>query len=94
MALYARLDRAAVEGLARQFGIDDIVAFSVMDGGLENTNYCLETNSEKYILTLFDQKSLKHATDLASLLLYLTDHGIRTSRVVVPSQCRLVIRED
>jgi len=91
MALYARLDRAAVEGLARQFGIDDIAAFSVMDGGRENTNYCLETNSGKYILTLFDQKSLKHATNLASLLVYLTDHGIRTSRVVVPPKEPIVL---
>jgi homoserine kinase type II len=91
MALYARLDRAAVEGLARQYGIDDIAAFSVMDGGRENTNYCLETNSGKYILTLFDQKSLKHATDLASLLVYLTDHGIRTSPVVVPPKEPIVV---
>jgi len=91
MALYARLDRAAVEGLARQYGVDDIAAFSVMDGGRENTNYCLETNSGKYILTLFDQKSLKHATDLASLLVYLTDHGIRTSRVVVPPKEPIVV---
>ena len=91
MALYARLDRAAVEGLARQFGIDEIAAFSVMDGGRENTNYCLETNSGKYILTLFDQKSLKHATDLASLLVCLTDHGIRTSRVVVPPKEPIVL---
>ena len=47
MALYARLDRAAVEGLARRFGIDDITAFSVLDGGSENSNYCVETKSGK-----------------------------------------------
>ncbi len=55
MALYARLDRSAVEGLARRFGIDDITAFSVMDGGRENTSYCIETSSGKYVLTLCDQ---------------------------------------
>jgi homoserine kinase type II len=94
MALYARLDRAAVEGLARRFGVDDITTFSVMDGGSENTNYCIETNSGKYVLTLCDQKSLKHATNLASLLVHLTDHGIRTSRVVVPPKESVVILHD
>ena len=94
MALYARLDRAAVEGLARRFGIDDITAFSVLDGGSENSNYCLETNSAKYVLTLCDQKSLNHATNLANLLVYLTDHGIRTSRVVVPPKEPIVILHD
>ena len=94
MALYARLDRAAVEGLARRFGIDDIAAFSVMDGGSENTNYCLETDSGRYVLTLCDQKSLKQATNLASLLVYLTDHGIRTSRVVVPPKESIVLLHD
>ncbi len=94
MALYARLDRSAVEGLTRRFGIGDITAFSVMDGGNENTNYCLETNSGKYVLTLCDQKSLKQAINLANLLVYLTDHGVRTSRVVVPPKGPIVILHD
>ena len=94
MGLYAHLDRAAVESLARRFGIDDVTAFSVMDGGSENTNYCVETNSGKYVLTLCDQKSLQHATNLANLLGYLTEQGIRTSRVVVPPKGPVVILHD
>jgi len=94
MALYARLDRAAIEGLARRFGVDDITKFSVMDGGRENTNYCIETNSGKYVLTLCDQKSLTHATNLASLLVHLTDHGIRTSKIIAPPEGPAVILHD
>ena len=62
-----------------------------MDGGRENTSYCVETSAGRYVLTLWDQKSLKHATDLARLLVYLTDHGIRTSRVVAPSKGPIVV---
>ena len=91
MALYAQLDRSAVEGLARRFGIGDITAFSVMDGGRENTNYCVETSSARYVLTLWDQKSLQQATNLATLLVYLADRGIRTSRVVVPPNEPIVV---
>jgi len=94
MALYARLDMAAVEGLVRRFGIEDVTAFSVMDGGSENTNYCVETNSGKYVLTICDRKSLKHATNLANLLIYLTDRGIRTSRLVKPLEGPIVILHD
>lgn len=94
MVLYARLDMTAVEGLARRFGIEDVTGFSVMDGGSENTNYCIETHSGKYVLTLCDQKSLQHVTNLANLLVYLTDHGIRTSRVVVPLEGPIVILHD
>ena len=91
MALYDRLDRSAVDGLAHRFGIGDIITFSVMDGGLENTSYCVETSSGRYVLTLWDQKSPKHATNLATLLMYLTDRGIRTSRVVVPPNEPIVV---
>ncbi len=91
MVLYAQLDRSAVEGLTRRFGIGGITAFSVMDGGRENTSYCVETSSERYVLTRFDQKSLKHATNLANLLVYLTDQGIRTSRIVVPPNEPIVV---
>ena len=94
MALYARLDSSAVEALARRFGIDDITAFSVLAGGMENTSYYIETSAAKYVLTLWDQKSLRHATNLANLLLYLTDQGIRTSRVVVPPKEAIVVLYD
>ena len=94
MAQYARLDRRVVERLASRFGIDEITAVSVMDGGRENTNYRIVTSSGKYVLTLCDQKSLEHATNLASLLVYLTDHGIRTSRVIVPPDGPMVVLHD
>ena len=94
MALYAQLDRSAVEVLARRFGISDITAFFVMDGGRENTSYCVETSSGRYVLTHFDQKSLKYATNLANLLVYLIDQGIRTSRVVVPPKEPIVLLHD
>ena len=91
MVLYARLDRSVVEGLARRFGISDITAFSVIDGGSENTSYFVETSSERYVLTIFNQQSLKEVTNLASLLVYLTDQGIRTSQVVVPPREPIVV---
>ncbi len=91
MALYNCLDRSAVEGLTRRFGIGDITDISVIDGGRENTNYCVETSSGRYVLTLWDQKSLQQATNLANLLVYLTDQGFRTSRVVVPPKEPIVV---
>jgi len=91
MALYNCLDRSAVEDLTRRFGIGGITDISVIDGGAENTRYCVETSSGRYVLTICDQQSLKEVTDLANLLVYLTDHGIRTSRVVVPPKEPIVI---
>jgi homoserine kinase type II len=94
MALHARIDRSAVESLARRFGIGDITALSVMDGGHENTSYCVETSSGRYVLTVSDQKSLRHVTNLANLLVYLTEQGIRTSQVVVPPKGPVVVLHD
>ncbi len=94
MALYGRLDRTTIEDFAQRFGIGDIMTFFVMDGGLENTSYCIETSSGRYVLTLWDQKSLRHATNLATLLMYLTDRGIRTSQVVVPPDGPAVVLHD
>jgi len=91
MALYNCLDRSAVEGLTRRFGIGDITAFSVIDGGAENTSHFVATSSGRYVLTICDQQSLREVTDLANLLVYLTDQGIRTSRVVVPPTEPIVI---
>ena len=84
MAIYARLDRNTVEALASQFGIEGVTAFSNMEGGLENTSYRVETKSEKYVLTLCDQKTFAQASNLVNLLAHLTEHDVCTSRVVVP----------
>ena len=91
MALYNCLDRSAVEGLSRRFGVGDITDISVIDGGHENTSYCVETSSGRYVLTICDQQSLKEVTDLANLLVYLSDQGFHTSRVVVPPKEPIVI---
>jgi len=94
MALYSDLDMTAIKGLVSRFGIQEVTGYSLIDGGNENTSYCLETPGQKYVLTLCDQKSLLQATNLASLLVYLTDHGIRTSRVVVPTEGGVVLLQD
>jgi len=91
MALYNCLDRSAVEGLIRRFGIGDITDISVIHGGSENTSYCVETRLGRYVLTICDQQSLSEVTNLANLLIYLSDQGFRTSRVVVPPKEPIVI---
>lgn len=94
MAHYAGLGSNAVEALARRYGIGKPTAFAVMDGGLENSSYCVETASGKYVLTIWDQKSLEQVTKLAKLLVYLTNSGICTSQVVAPPEQSLVMLHD
>ncbi len=94
MAHYACLDSREVTSLARRFGVGNVSAFSIMEGGLENTSYRVETSSGRYVLTLWDQKSLQHATNLAHLLMHLADQGLRTTRVVVPPNDSVVILHD
>ena len=91
MALHNCLDRSEIEGLTRRFGVGDVTDISVIDGGHENTSYRIETRSARYVLTICDQQSLREVTILANLLIYLTDHGIHTSRVVVPPKEPIVL---
>jgi homoserine kinase type II len=94
MAHYACLDSREVTSLTRRFGVGNVTAFSIMEGGLENTSYRVETSSGRYVLTLWDQKSLQQATDLAHLLMHLADHGLRTTRAVVPPNDPVVFLHD
>ena len=84
MAFHACLDNASVAALVARFGIDGMTACPVIDGGNENTSYRIEASSGRFVLTIWDQKSLTQATNLANLLVYLTGKGMRTSRVVIP----------
>ena len=51
MAVYALLDRTAIEDLAHRFGIDDMTDLRAMEGDSEKTHHGIEESSRAYFMT-------------------------------------------
>ena len=56
MAVYTHVDEPALRSLLAFYDIGDLVSFSGIAEGVENTNYAVETTRGKFILTLFEKR--------------------------------------
>ena len=60
MAVYTSIDREALDGFLRPFGIGPLLSLTPIAAGTENTNYLLQTSTGKFILTLFEARTRVH----------------------------------
>ena len=62
MAVYTTLTNKDILLLSNNYQIDKVIKFEGIKKGIENTNYFLKTNKEKFILTIFEKRV--HKKDL------------------------------
>ena len=79
---YTVLDDLAVNQIMAQYGIKEVSSFKILSGGSENTNYLIRSNSEKFVLTICEQKSSESAMELVRLLETLAANKFETSKVI------------
>ena len=82
MDQYISLSASEIETILANYSINDISSFEVLRGGSENTNYLINANNKKYVLTIFEQKSAKKARELAYLLEHLEKNNFETSKII------------
>lgn len=82
MIQYTSLTMHEVEAILANFSIKNINSFKVLSGGSENTNYVINVENDKYVLTICEQKSDKKARELAHLLEHLEKHHFETSKII------------
>ncbi|HNI36753.1 MAG TPA: phosphotransferase, partial [Pseudomonadales bacterium] len=71
MAFYTELDQQELLALLRDYGIDALTACTGASDGIENTTYFLESNAQKWILTLFEEISAEELPFFVRLMDWL-----------------------
>jgi homoserine kinase type II len=59
MAVYTKINNKDILFLSTKFNLGKIIRYHGIKQGIENTNYLLETNNKKYILTIFEKRTQK-----------------------------------
>lgn len=90
MAQYTSLTRHEIETISVNFSINNIYSFKVLSGGSENTNYLINAENGKYVLTICELKSEKKARELAHLLEHLEKHHFETSKIILNTNNELL----
>ena len=59
MAVYTKINSKDLLSLSRDYKLGKIIKSEGIKKGIENTNYLLKTNTNKFILSIFDKRVLK-----------------------------------
>lgn len=81
MAVYTHVDRDELEAFLKQYDLPTLTAYHGIEAGVENSNYLLETEGPRYILTLYEKRV--DPEDLP-FFLSLMDH-LRKQKIDVPA---------
>jgi len=85
------LNEIEIREILAKFDIHNISSFELLSGGSENTNYFVKSKNGKYVLCIFEQKTVKNAKDLAHLLKHLEINNFNTSKLIYTSDSESVI---
>ena len=73
MAVYTHLSDKEIRNFLTEYDIGQLLDFSEIAEGVENSNFLLTTSSDKYILTLYEKRVDPH--DLPFFLKLLSHFG-------------------
>ena len=56
MAVYTKLDSKEIENILSNYKLGKLKRFEGIKEGIENTNYSVETEKGKYVLTIYERR--------------------------------------
>ena len=76
MAVFTEVSFEAAARLIGKLGIGELHCLTPCAGGIENTNYFADTNSGRFVLTLFERLSAAELPFYLQLMKHLADRGL------------------
>lgn len=82
MSVYTTVDEGALRDWLARYRLGRLEAFAGISGGVENTNYFVDTASGRYVLTLFERLSAAEASRYLDLMAHLATERVSCPRPV------------
>ncbi|MDD2893976.1 MAG: phosphotransferase, partial [Halothiobacillaceae bacterium] len=86
MSVYTRVERPQLEAFLHMFNAGELVDYVGISAGIENTNYFVNTDRSRYVLTLFEQLGANELPFFLNLMAHLAEHGIPTAHPLANAQ--------
>lgn len=92
MAVFTEVTFDEAEAFLRTLDLGQLLAIETCAGGIENTNYFVETNVGAYVLTLFERLTAAELPFYLHLMQHLARHGIPVPNPVPDAEARVLHR--
>lgn len=82
MSVYTSVDRDQLARFLTRYDIGEACSLQAVAAGVTNSNYLLDTDRGKFVLTLYEHHSDDELDYMLGLQQHLAQHGVRCSRPV------------
>ena len=84
MAVYTKISKYEVNNFFKKYDLGEIIKFSGIKEGIENTNYLVRTNKSKFILTIFERRiNTKELPFFIGLMTNLYNSNFKCPRPII-----------
>lgn len=90
MAVYTQLQESDIQEIADSYDLT-IAHYETIEAGASNSNYLIRTQRGRYVLTVFEEKTLDPVVKLGQLLLLLIEYEFPTTRPLIASNGGIAI---
>ncbi|MDH5649090.1 MAG: homoserine kinase [Gammaproteobacteria bacterium] len=76
MSVYTVISQADLKQFLSHYGQGDLVGFEGISSGIENTNYFVDTDNGRFVLTIFEHHTSDELPFFLDLTAFLSEHDI------------------
>ncbi len=86
MSVYTPIGDSQLRQFLQRYRLGELIAFSGIENGIENTNYRIDTSRGQYVLTLFEELDDCRIKPIFTLQEHLHRHGLPVPRALPDKQ--------
>ncbi|MGJ3699569.1 homoserine kinase [Variovorax sp. AFSI2.2] len=92
MAVFTEVPYEEAAAFLRRLGLGNLQAMAACSGGIENTNYFVDTDRGEYVLTLFERLAWEQLPFYLHLMQHLASRGVPVPRPAPDADGRILHR--
>ncbi len=86
MSVYTIIEEAELRDFLSHYSVGQLTDFKGISDGIENTNYFVNTDRGRYVLTIFEQHSFEELQAFLNLMHHLADHQVPSANPVADNE--------
>ena len=86
MSVYTTIEENELKSFLSNYDVGELVDYQGISDGIENTNYFVNTDRGRFVLTIFEQHTFEEMQYYLNLMHHLADHEVPSANPVADRQ--------
>jgi len=82
MSVYTTIEQDELEAFLRHYQVGELIDYTGISDGIENTNYFVTTTQGQYVLTIFEELTADELPYFLDLMAFLAEHEVPSAHPI------------